>query len=113
MGLSSFCVVMNALRLNLFKIGNKKSDKKLDKSIQENKHTKENTMATMEKTLKINGMMCPNCERHVREALEKIDGVESAVADHNKNIATVKITKDIPESDFENAIKDAGYDFVK
>ena len=70
-------------------------------------------MASMEKTLKINGMMCSNCERHVREALEKIDGVESAVADHEKNLATVKITKDIPDSDFEKAIKDAGYEFVK
>ncbi len=113
MGLSSFCVVMNALRLNLFKIGNEKSNKRLNKSILENHQPKENVMASMEKTLKINGMMCSNCERHVREALEKIDGVESAVADHEKNLATVKITKDIPDSDFVKAIKDAGYEFVK
>ncbi len=130
MSLSSFCVVTNALRLNLFNIRKSKNkckiknnlqitanlknqDKKENPSLElENKSKEAKTMAT-EKTLKIEGMMCTNCERHVKEALEKIDGVESASADHTKSCAVVKITKEIPDSEFEKIISDAGYTFVK
>lgn len=119
MSLSSFCVVMNALRLNFFKIENTKhykSIKKLEPKsfIIENNKDKNNTKeSTMEKTLKIEGMMCQNCERHVKEALEKIDGVESVTTSHEKKSAVVKLSKEISASQFEKAITDAGYKLVK
>lgn len=77
------------------------------------KNNKEDKIMSTEKTLKVEGMMCPNCERHVKEALEKIDGVESAVANHEKAEVIVKLSKDVSDSEFEKAISDAGYTFVK
>lgn len=109
MSLSSFCVVSNALRLNLANIRNPKHDKKAKKSAE--KLTGGN-MST-EKILKVEGMMCQHCEKHVKEALEKIDGVQEATADHEKKQVLVKLSKDVPESEFEKAISDAGYTFVK
>ena len=108
MSLSSFCVVTNALRLNLINIKNAKYDRKIKNSVQ-NK-----IGANMsEKTLKVEGMMCSHCEKHVKEALEKLDGVQEATADHEKKQVVVKLTKDIPDSEFEKAITEAGYTFVK
>lgn len=66
-----------------------------------------------EKTLKVEGMMCSHCEKHVQDALEKIDGVENAVANHEKAEVIVKLSKDVTDSEFEKAISDAGYEFVK
>ena len=66
-----------------------------------------------EKTLKVEGMMCSHCEKHVKEALEKLDGVQEATADHEKKQVVVKLTKDIPDSEIEKAITVAGYTFVK
>ncbi|MGI5058127.1 heavy metal translocating P-type ATPase [Treponema pectinovorum] len=119
MSLSSFCVVMNALRLNFFKIENTKHYKVIKNPepksfIIENNKDKNNTKeSTMEKTLKIEGMMCQNCERHVKEALEKIDGVESVTTSHEKKSAVVKLSKEVSASQFEKAITDAGYKLVK
>ncbi len=140
MSLSSFCVVTNALRLNFADIKTSRHDRKIkinrraelsnlsaekkqaieqkmsektNSTYDENKLIKEADIMTAEKTFKVEGMMCPNCEKHVREALEKIDGVESATADHNKAQVVVKISKDVPDSEFEKAISDAGYTFVK
>ena len=106
MSLSSFCVVMNALRLNFFK--NKRTMKNENKTM-----SKETVMENTEKILKVEGMMCAHCEKHVKEALEKIDGVESAVADHESKTVKLSLSKDIPESDFEKAVKDAGYELIK
>lgn len=107
MSLSSFCVVTNALRLNLVNIKNTKHDRKIKKSV-------EKIGANMsEKTLKVEGMMCSHCEKHVKEALEKIDGVQEATADHEKKQVVVKLTKDVPDSEFEKAITEAGYTFIK
>ncbi|WP_149553778.1 heavy metal translocating P-type ATPase [Treponema pectinovorum] len=119
MSLSSFCVVMNALRLNFFRVKNTKHYKSIKNPepksfIIENNKDKNNTKeSTMEKTLKIEGMMCQNCERHVKEALEKIDGVESATTSHEKKSAVVKLSKEVSDSQFEKAITDAGYKLVK
>ncbi|WP_147615985.1 heavy metal translocating P-type ATPase [Treponema pectinovorum] len=119
MSLSSFCVVMNALRLNFFRVKNIKHYKSIKNPepksfIIENNKDKNNTKeSTMEKTLKIEGMMCQNCERHVKEALEKIDGVESATTSHEKKSAVVKLSKEVSDSQFEKAITDAGYKLVK
>ena len=111
MSLSSFCVVTNALRLNFVNIRKPCKKQKNIKLVDiQNLFSGEKTM---EKTLKVNGMMCPNCERHVKEALEKLDGVQNACADHTKNQVVVKLSKDIPTEDFEKAITDAGYTFIK
>ena len=118
MSLSSFCVVTNALRLNLFKIKSSKHDKKIKLSFTgdlpvEKEENKKEANNMVEKTLKVEGMMCQHCERHVKETLEKIDGVESATANHQTKSVLIQLSKEVADSDFEKAITDAGYTFVK
>ena len=103
MSLSSFCVVMNALRLNLAKVHVKAKNKK---NISTEVHEK------MEKTLKVEGMMCSHCEARVKEALEKLKGIESASPNHEKNIVKITLSKDVKEKDFEKAVTNAGYKFL-
>lgn len=92
MSLSSFCVVMNALRLNGAKI-----------------KTKEKTMT---RTLKVDGMMCAHCEAHVKKALEAVGGVASATADHTSGTATVTLTGAVADDALAKAIADAGYTLI-
>ena len=99
MSLSSFCVCMNALRLNLIDIHNPKRDK--------NKKSKEKKI--MEKKIGVKGMMCEHCEARVKKALESIDGVVSAVADHNENTATVILSKEVSDDVLKKAIEDQDY----
>lgn len=99
MSISSVCVVTNALRLNLIKL--KKKQKKEQPRMNE----------TTEKTLHVEGMMCAHCEAHVKEALEKIDGVSEATADHTKNSVTVTLSKEVPEDALKKAVTDAGYTY--
>lgn len=105
MSLSSFCVVSNALRLNLFDIRNAAKDKSIKHKRKEQK--------TMTKTLKIEGMMCPHCEATVKKALEAIDGVKEATASHEKCEAVAELEKDVDLSILEKAITDAGYKVIK
>lgn len=108
MSLSSFCVVTNALRLNLFNI-RKTGRGKIKIKKEARKMAKEIT----EKTLKVEGMMCCNCENHVKKALEAIKGVEEAAASHDSGEIKIKLSKDVPEEKLEKAISDAGYKVVK
>ena len=62
-----------------------------------------------EKNLKVEGMMCAHCEAHVKEALEKISGVESAVADHNNGEVKVTLSSDVADDSLKSAITGAGY----
>jgi Cu2+-exporting ATPase len=101
MSLSSVCVVGNALRLNLFKAY--KSDK------TDNNITIKKEIKTMEKTLKIQGMMCPKCEAHVKEALETVPGVQSATVSHKAGTAVISMTKEVAQSDLIDAVEHAGY----
>lgn len=103
MSLSSFCVVSNALRINLFDIKNPKRDKK----IRNRKEKKQ-----MEKVIKIEGMMCPHCEARVKKLLEELDGVENAVTSHTEGTATITLSKDISDDTFKAVIEDAGYKFI-
>lgn len=138
MSLSSFCVCMNALRLNLFKLYSTKHDhKKKAKNIElleneiaeeetnesakfdnhnDNKETKENTNEkgdiTMTKTMEIKGMMCEHCEARVKKALEAIDGVESAVASHEANNAILTLSKDVDDAVLTKAVVDQDYEVV-
>lgn len=102
MSLSSFCVVTNALRLNLFDIHSIEKDKKI-----KNKKTKENI--TMEKTFKVEGMMCPHCEARVKNTLEEFAQVDEAIVSHKDGSATVRLNSDISEDVLKKAIEDQGY----
>lgn len=111
MSLSSFCVVTNALRLNLINIRNPKSDKKHNKKKINLDDIKE--IKAMTKEIKIEGMMCAHCEATVKKALEAIDGVESAQPSHEENKAVVTLSKDVPDAVLDKAVIDAGYTVVK
>ena len=102
MSLSSFCVVSNALRLNLFDIRSTKRDHKIHTS-----HRKETQ--TMEKTLQVEGMMCGHCEAHVKQALEALPQVAQATADHVSGKVVVKLNADVSDADLAQAVKAAGY----
>ncbi|HIV62827.1 MAG TPA: heavy metal translocating P-type ATPase [Candidatus Butyricicoccus avistercoris] len=100
MSLSSVCVVMNALRLNGFKaIKNNKTIVKED--------------VKMKKTIKIEGMMCPRCSSHVKDALIKLDGVSNAEVSHETGLAELTLDKDISNDILSKAVTDAGYDVVE
>ncbi|MBP5594309.1 MAG: heavy metal translocating P-type ATPase, partial [Pseudobutyrivibrio sp.] len=109
MSLSSFCVVTNALRLNLFKMYDKKNDRPLKNSLGHELLINTAEEKNMEITVK--GMMCAHCEAHVKEALEKISGVEEATANHEANLVTLKTSSDVAEADLKAAVEDAGYEF--
>ena len=126
MSLSSFCVVMNALRLNLYDI-HKKTQSKLtqskmdasEKYLQEivdrytlvNINQENGGKKIMNQTLMVEGMMCAHCEAHVKEALEKLDGVVSATANHDANEVVVEMSSPVAEDALAQAVTDAGYDF--
>lgn len=113
MSLSSFCVVMNALRLNLIKIHDTKHDRKIKQ--QKNKNNKNNIIKEkneMEITVKIEGMMCSHCEAHVKKALEAIPGVTEASPNHKSGIATVKSDTSVPIQEIKAAVEGAGYKFI-
>ncbi|WP_296091489.1 heavy metal translocating P-type ATPase [uncultured Treponema sp.] len=109
MSLSSFCVVTNALRLNFFK---PYKFSKSENKFQSLKRQEEVTMSTIEKTIKVEGMMCGHCEAHVKEALEKIKGVEEATADHETGKVVLKLSKDVDDKKISDAVKKAGYTVV-
>ena len=106
MSLSSFSMVTNALRLNFFKMRDKKWDSKI-KNNAKNKMKKETK--TMEKTLKIEGMMCGHCEMHVKKALESLDGVKKAEVSHKTGTAVVTLEKEISNDVLKQAVADQGY----
>ncbi len=117
MSLSSFTVCMNALRLNLINIRNAKHDKKIQSVYTNTPQGKEKLMFGKEKevkerTLKVEGMMCNKCEAHVKEALEKIHGIEEAVADHEKNEVVIKYSKDVADDKLAAVIEKIGYKMV-
>ena len=97
MSLSSFCVVTNALRLNFFKTGAKPEKK-----------TKEEKK-TMEKTLKIEGMMCGHCEAMVKKALEELPQVTSAEVSHESGTAKVTLNADISDDALKAVVEAKGY----
>lgn len=107
MSLSSFCVVTNALRLNLFDIRSTRRDKK-----KKTKQTNQKEAKTMEKTLKIEGMMCPHCEARVKKALEEVPGVAETVTSHKEGTAVLTLTAEVEEAALKKAVEDAGYTVV-
>lgn len=104
MSLSSFCVVTNALRLNFVKIYKKEQNKQPKITVKESRK--------MTKIIKIEGMMCPHCEAHVKSALEAIDGVESATPSHTEKRAVVVLTSPVSDETLKAAVEDAGYHVI-
>ena len=102
MSLSSFCVVSNALRLNLFDMRNPDKDKK----IKERRHKEEKTM---EKTLKIECMMCGHCEARVKKALEALPEVEQAAVSHQNGTAVVTLKAPVADAVLKKAVEDQDY----
>ena len=105
MSLSSFCVVSNALRLNFFDMYRSDRDKKI-------KEKKKKETKTMEKTLKVEGMMCEHCEARVKKALEAVPGVESAIASHKDGTAVVTLSQDVPYETLKKAVEDQDYKVI-
>ena len=150
MSLSSFCVVMNALRLNLVKVHSTRRDhpkrhplaeerfraqirqitgaepdvlaaaddgtacacaiQTANSAEKEMNHKKETE--TMEKTMEIKGMMCGHCEKHVKNALEAIEGVVSAEASHETGTAVVQLSTEVADEVLKKAVEDADYEVV-
>ena len=130
MSLSSFCVVTNALRLNLLKVHDASKDRPLKHPVQTNSEGK--LLGTSEpeagengndhadagnggkgnemtKTMKIEGMMCMHCEATVKKALEKLDGVESAQVSHEAGTAVVTLSADVADDVLKKAVEDKDY----
>ncbi len=139
MSLSSFFVVSNALRLNLFDIRSKKRDSKfalsplpeflkagegsgaeqscggacpIDITAGEESAAESKGETSMKKEVKVNGMMCPNCVKHVKRALEGIEGVEAAEVSLENNNAIVTMNSEVSDETFKAAVEDAGYEFA-
>lgn len=105
MSLSSFCVVTNALRLNLFKMYDAKRDKKIKKIL--NNHIKEEE--TMKKTMKIEGMMCGHCEATVKKALEALPEVAEAAVSHEAGTAVVTLSSEIADDVLKKTVEEKDY----
>jgi Cu2+-exporting ATPase len=116
MGLSSFCVVSNALRLNWIRPYDGSRDKKIANavtgSIIETYKVKEQTKETNEMKISVKGMMCGHCEAHVKKALEAIEGIDSAVASHEENLVTITNSKAVDEAAIKAAVEEAGYEYA-
>ena len=118
MSLSSFCVVTNALRLNLFDAGDrKKTGNTLSSSHAEaaeadasdNNTNNESEEKLMQKTMKIEGMMCPHCEAAVKKALEALEGVEAAEVSHEAGTAIVSMSAEVADAALKEAVEAKDY----
>lgn len=112
MSLSSFCVVTNALRLNLFKLHDTSQDKKRDLvsiSLETAKIQPKKEQEIMEKTLTIEGMMCTHCEARVKKALEALENVTQAQVSHEKGTAVVALSADVPNDTLKQAVEAQDY----
>lgn len=118
MGLSSFCVVSNALRLNLVDVHSTKRDKKVkgihlpettSASLADQIDDKEKERKNMTKTMKIEGMMCGHCEARVKKVLEALDGVESVVASHEDGTAVVTMTTEVADDVLKTTVEEQDY----
>ena len=103
MSLSSFCVVSNALRLNLFSMYSARKDKKI--KIKKKKEKK-----TMEKTMEIKGMMCGHCEARVKKCLEALPEVNEAAVSHEEGTAVVKLNAEVADELLKKVVEDQDYE---
>ena len=117
MSLSSFCVVTNALRLNLLNIRSTKKDKKkknaIDVSLININNNEKKEVNEMTKTMNIKGMMCGHCEATVKKALEALPEVASAEVSHEKGTAVVTLEKEIADDVLKKTVEDKDYEVVE
>ena len=117
MSLSSFCVVTNALRLNLLNIRSTKKDKKkknaIDVSLININNNEKKEVNEMTKTMNIKGMMCGHCESAVKKALEALPEVASAEVSHEKGTAVVTLEKEIADDVLKKTVEDKDYEVVE
>lgn len=104
MSLSSFCVVTNALRLNLCRLYDTKKDRK-----RKQRNQKQQEDAIMTKTMKIEGMMCGHCEARVKKALEALPQVTEAEVSHKKGTAVVTLAEEISDAELTKAVEEQDY----
>ena len=118
MSLSSFCVVTNALRLNLFdSVESRKNEKSLSSSqalaveaaAPDNNTINESEEKLMQKTMKIEGMMCPHCEAAVKKALEALEGVDAAEVSHEAGTAIVSMSAEVADAALKEAVEAKDY----
>ena len=113
MSLSSFCVVTNALTLNLFDIRNTRHDRKRKRidipQIINEIEEDDKEEPGMKKTIKIEGMMCRHCEASVKGSLESLDGVKGAKVSHEKGTAVVKLADDVADDVLRKAVEDKDF----
>lgn len=107
MSMSSFCVVTNALRLNVTDIHNSKRDKQIKNKIQ-----KETEVKTMKKTVRIEGMMCPHCEARVKSCFEAMDEVEVALVSHESGTAVLTLKAELSDERIKSVIEAQGYKVI-
>ena len=107
MSLSSFCVVTNALRLNLFDLHDARRDHKRASHLKEVPEIKEET--TMKKTISIEGMMCTHCEATVKKALEALPEVTEAVVSHTAGTAVVTLSAPVDDAALKAAVEAKDY----
>ena len=118
MSLSSFCVVTNALRLNLCPLYDASKDRKIKNAVSTDAQGKllqykdEKEDQKMTKTLNIEGMMCPHCEATVKKALEALEGVKGAEVSHEKGTAVVELESELAEEELKKAVEDKDYKVV-
>ena len=113
MSLSSFCVVTNALRLNLVQVYNSKKDKKIKQTAADTKErVEEKENCNMEKTMKIEGMMCGHCEARVKKCLEALPEVITAVVSHEAGTAVVTLRAEISDEVLKKTVEDQDYPVV-
>jgi Cu2+-exporting ATPase len=105
MSLSSFCVVTNALRLNLFKMYDPRHDRKIRAKAKNIKEEK-----IMEKTMKIEGMMCSHCEARVKKALEALPQVKEAAVSHESGTAVVTLSEPVDNETLKSAVEAQDYE---
>ena len=129
MSLSSFCVVTNALRLNLFKIHDASKDKKIKNPVSEAEKTINNSCTPSNKcgdinnninqkennamikvTVNVTGMMCMHCEAHVNKAIQEAFGVQDVVSSHDAGTTIFSVPEKVDEDKVRQVIKDAGYE---
>lgn len=123
MSLSSFCVVTNALRLNLLHLYDARRDHKQRQSGTNRQRSQSNQMkqinqeekgrdAVMKKTMKIEGMMCGHCEAAVKKALESLEGVASAEVSHEAGTAVVTLQKEVPNETLKETVEAKDYQVI-
>ena len=112
MSISSFTVCMNALRLNLFKMHDASHDRPMKDQINEKIIIEQERKDDMEKTLKVEGMMCEHCEAMVKKTLEALDFISYAQPNHNDNEVKIKVEGELDEAKIKEVIEDRGYNYL-